>query len=81
MGIRVSRFTRQPVVVQLPIGSAVFVPLGPALYETRWVVGGPAEGAMIPVREGVKPGTLVVLHGLAALVAAARDSLMAVRAR
>jgi len=62
-------------VVQLPIGTAVFVRLGPALYEARWVVGGPAERGMIPLREGVKPGTLVVRQGLAALVSAARDSL------
>jgi len=62
-------------VVQLPIGTAVFIRLGPALYEVQWVVGGLAERGMIPVREGVKPGTLVVRQGLAALVSAARDSL------
>jgi hypothetical protein len=62
-------------VVHLPLGSAVFVRLSPGLYEARWVLPGPASRDMIVVRSGVPPGTLVVTHGLAALFAAARDSL------
>ena len=62
-------------IVHLPLGSAVFVRLGPGLYEAQWVMPGPASRDMIVVRRGVRPRSLVVTHGLAALVAAARDSL------
>jgi hypothetical protein len=62
-------------VVHLSLGSAVFVRLRPGLYEAQWVIPGPASRGMIVVRSGVRSGTLVVTHGLAALVAAARDSL------
>jgi hypothetical protein len=62
-------------VVHLPPGTAVFVRLRPGLYEADWVIPGPASGNMIVVRSGVRPGTLVVTHGVAALFAAARDSL------
>lgn len=62
-------------VVHLPLGSAVFVPAGTGRYEVRWVVTGPSVHRKVVVREGVKAGTLVVAHGLAALVEAMRDSL------
>jgi hypothetical protein len=62
-------------VVQLPLGSAVFVRLDPGLYEALWLMPGPASRGMIVVRRGLRPRTLVVTHGLDALVAAARDSL------
>jgi biotin carboxyl carrier protein len=62
-------------VVQLPLGSAVFVRLDPGLYETLWLMPGLASRGMIVVRRGLRPRTLVVTQGLAALVAAARDSL------
>lgn len=62
-------------VVRLPPGHAVFVPVGTGRYEVRWVATGPSVGRMAIVREGVKPGTSIVAHGLAGLVEAARDSL------
>lgn len=62
-------------VVQLPLGPAVFVPVGSGIYDVRWVLIGPSVDGMIVVREGVRPGTSVVAHGLAGLVEAARDSL------
>jgi hypothetical protein len=62
-------------VAQLPLGPVVFVPVGNGLYDVRWISTGPSVGAMVVVREGVRPGTSVVAHGLAGLVEAARDSL------
>ena len=62
-------------VVQLSLGTAVFVRLDPGLYEAQWVTPGSASRDMIIMRSGLRPRTLVVTHGLAALVAAARDSL------
>jgi len=49
--------------------------LDPGLYEAQWVTPGPASRDMIIVRSGLRPRTLVVTRGLAALVAAARDLL------
>ncbi len=62
-------------VVQLPLGPAVFVPAGTGRYDVRWVATGPSLHGKVLIREGVKAGTTVVAHGLAALAAAARDSL------
>ena len=62
-------------VVHLPLGPAVFVPAGTGRYEVRWVATGPSVHGKVVVREGVKAGTSVVAHGLAALAEAAQDSL------
>lgn len=62
-------------VVQLPLGAAVFAPVGTGRYNVRWVVTGPVLGGKVLVREGVAVGTSVVADGLAPLVEAARDSL------
>lgn len=62
-------------VVQLPLGPAVFVPLGLGRYEVRWVSTGPSVKDKVVVREGIRRGMSVVARGLAGLVAAARDSL------
>lgn len=62
-------------VVHLPLGPAVFVPAGRGRYEVRWIATGSSADGQVVVREGVKAGTTVVAHGLAALVEKARDSL------
>ncbi|MGH7519021.1 MAG: hypothetical protein ACREOC_16410 [Gemmatimonadales bacterium] len=62
-------------VAHLPLGPAVFVPVGTGRYEVRWVATGPTVHGMVVVRDRVRVGTPVVSHGLAALVEAARDSL------
>jgi hypothetical protein len=62
-------------VVHLPPGAAVFVPVGLGRYDVRWLSTGPSVGDWIVVREGVAKGTSIVTHGLATLVAAARDSI------
>ena len=63
-------------VVQLPLGTAVFVPAGPGRYEVRWVVARPPINGRIVVREGVRPGATVVARDLGPLLDAARDSLL-----
>lgn len=63
-------------VVQLPLGSAVFVPAGTRRYEVRWVNAGAPVGEKILVREGLTPRTWVVARDLGVLLDAARDSLV-----
>ena len=63
-------------VVQLPLGTAVFVPAGTRRYEVRWVSAGAPVGDRIVVREGLRPSTSVVARDLGVLLDAARDSLM-----
>jgi hypothetical protein len=53
----------------------VFVGAGQGRYEVRWISTGPRLDGLVYVREGLKPGTSVVAGGVAALVAAALDSL------
>jgi hypothetical protein len=62
-------------VVHLPLGPAVFVPLAQGRYGVRWVSTGPSLDGKVVVRDGVRAGTSVVAHGLAALLEAAQDSL------
>ena len=62
-------------VVQLPLGTAVFVPAGARRYEVRWVSAGSPVGDRIVVREGLRPRTSVVARDLGVLLDAARDSL------
>lgn len=64
-------------VVQLPPGTAVFIPIGLRVYQVRWITAGPAVGGMVVVRDGVSSGTSVVVSGLGPLVEAAQDSLAA----
>jgi hypothetical protein len=66
---------RASAVVQLPLGAAVFVPVGSNLYAVRWVTPGPSRSGLVVVRHGIEPGTTVVSSGLGALLAAARESL------
>ena len=68
-------------VVHLPLGPAVFVPLAPGRYGVRWVSTGPSVDGKVVVRDGVRAGTSVVAHGLAALLEAAQDSLARRRER
>lgn len=62
-------------IVHLPGGAALFVSLGDARYQLRWILEGPAVGDDVIVRQGVGRGRRVVVAGLPALVTAARESL------
>lgn len=62
-------------VVDLPGGRGVFVPAGGDRFQVRWVSTGPSVDGLVVVRDGLSPGTRVVVLGLESLVAAARDSL------
>ena len=62
-------------IVQLPLGTAVFVPAGTRRYEVHWVNAGVPVGERIIVREGLRPRTSVVARDLGVLLDAARDSL------
>lgn len=56
--------------------AVVFVRTGERRFEPRRVVVGPDEGGFIPIRSGVAPGTVTVVHGAFALRGALERAAM-----
>lgn len=62
-------------VVQLSLGTAVFVAVSPNLFEARWISSSQPGTDLSFVRGGVSAGSRLVVEGLTPLVDAVRDSL------